>query len=490
MEYIFKKKNFNNQYKYTNNTFKIFVFSIFLILILPKIFMDGLFMDGLIYSSIGNNLAIHLGTFFSPRFSSTLFSSFHEHPPLVFGIESLFFKLFGNAFYIEKIYSGITALLTALIIILIWKKTTKYPELYWLPILFWITIERVFWSFNNNMLENTLGLFSITSIYVLILSIKNVGLKKNIYIFIASFLLFLSFLSKGFTGLFPLGFYFLYFIANYRYYSIKKVIFNTFLLIILFLSVILIFFLIFPQAYESISKYIETQVVSSIAGKNRVGSRFSFICGFFEELILILLICTFFILINIKRIKIFMSDLKENKTHLIFFLFIGLSAFIPLMVSPKLSLFYMVPSFPYFAIFFSILIGDIINNYINHLNKYSLSIKLFRVFIYLIIVSTIIFTVLNFGKPYRDKDLITDINIIGNYLPEHMVISVPPAYNQQFTMFAYFQRKHHININCSNEYDEFVLLKKDEPDINGYKNCYLNLINFKLLKKQSIIPHK
>lgn len=79
-----------------------FITGIFFILICPNFLTEGMFMDGLMYSAISKNLANGIGTFWNPYLSETLFPEFHEHPPLAFGIQSIFYNLFGESFYVEK----------------------------------------------------------------------------------------------------------------------------------------------------------------------------------------------------------------------------------------------------------------------------------------------------------------------------------------------------------------------------------------------------
>ncbi len=52
-------------------------------------------------------------------------ASFHEQPPLVFGIQALFFKLLGNSMYVERFYTFLTACITALLIVVFWKMIFK-----------------------------------------------------------------------------------------------------------------------------------------------------------------------------------------------------------------------------------------------------------------------------------------------------------------------------------------------------------------------------
>lgn len=62
-------------------------------------------MDGNIYASLSRNLAFGIGNFWDPSLSEYFGKEFHDHPPLAFGIQALFFKLIGDYFWVEKLYS-------------------------------------------------------------------------------------------------------------------------------------------------------------------------------------------------------------------------------------------------------------------------------------------------------------------------------------------------------------------------------------------------
>jgi 4-amino-4-deoxy-L-arabinose transferase-like glycosyltransferase len=95
----------------------------FLGLILPVLIQDGFFMDGLLYTCVAKNQGNGIGSFWFPISDATWNvagkTTFHEHPPLVFGIQSIFFEVLGNSMYVERFYSFLTACITALLIVAI-----------------------------------------------------------------------------------------------------------------------------------------------------------------------------------------------------------------------------------------------------------------------------------------------------------------------------------------------------------------------------------
>src|SRR5690606_12591194 len=92
--------------------------------LLPALGMQGMFMDGMLYSVVAHNQANGFGDFWFPRFSATGLAglkTFHEHPPLGFGLQALWFKVFGSADWVERAYSLLTAIMTAALIVGIWR---------------------------------------------------------------------------------------------------------------------------------------------------------------------------------------------------------------------------------------------------------------------------------------------------------------------------------------------------------------------------------
>ena len=280
-------------------------------------------MDGLIYSTISHNMANGFGSFFYPSFSQTIMHVFNEHPPLVFGIQRLFFELFGNAFYVEKIYSFLCAILTIILMVFLWKKIAPSKvtrQMYWLPILLWIIVPTISWSFNNNMLENTMGLFSLIATYLLLLSSDKRGFSAFLYLFSGSLFIFLAFLSKGFPSLYPLAFFFIYFFTYGEKISFKKALFSTLLSLLIVSSLFFLYLYSSADALINFSAYFNSQVLSSIEGKREFSSRWDLFSNLSRELIVpfTLIVIIYFSNKFFSKIKIY-KDSSLNKATLFFF---------------------------------------------------------------------------------------------------------------------------------------------------------------------------
>jgi 4-amino-4-deoxy-L-arabinose transferase-like glycosyltransferase len=107
-----------------NKAFWLIAFAAMIGLTLPTLIQDGMFMDAMLYTSVSHNLSMGIGTFWFPEFSVHNvggLSSFHEQPPLVFGIQSLFYTVLGDSMYVERFYTFLTMVITAFLINLVWK---------------------------------------------------------------------------------------------------------------------------------------------------------------------------------------------------------------------------------------------------------------------------------------------------------------------------------------------------------------------------------
>ena len=191
------------------------ILGLFGCIVAVPLFSDGMFLDGVIYAAVSNNMALGIGHFWEPHLSNTLFDSFYEHPPLAMGLESLWFKLFGSSIYVERFYSLACFFINARIIVKIWRELTNDKSLSFLPLLFFILIPDIQWSFSNNLLENTMMIFCCLSFYFLI---KHLKTARIAFLVLSGFLLYLSILSKGFVGLYLWGVSYIFLVLSTKFF--------------------------------------------------------------------------------------------------------------------------------------------------------------------------------------------------------------------------------------------------------------------------------
>jgi 4-amino-4-deoxy-L-arabinose transferase-like glycosyltransferase len=434
----------NNQ----QTPFWLFAFSILIGLTLPTLIKDGMFMDAMLYTCVSHNLSMGIGTFWFPQFSLhnvAGLSSFHEQPPLVFGIQSLFFRLLGDSMYVERFYTFTTLVLSAMLIVLLWKEVFKDELAYltkgWLPLIFWITIPVCFWSYSNNMHENTLTIFTLLAV---LFSLKAFRAEKYSFLLmtLSGLAVFLATLSKGLPGLFPIGVPLLYWIITGKIRFSAA--FVQTLIIVLVPALFYTLLLLFPESRESLSIYFFKRALHRINEVPTVDSRFYILGRLLMELIpQFILVVVFLIIGRIRKINLRLTD---HLREIIFFLAVGLSASLPLMLTLVQKGFYFVPALPYFATGLAMLIVPVVSG-LTHKN--TAGSKLHRNLLIassLLLLSVATFSFAQVGKTGRNKELLHDVYLIGKIVPQHSVVSIPIGLWNAWDLQCYLIRYYNISL--------------------------------------------
>jgi hypothetical protein len=470
---MIKKKTFSQTLP-----FYLFTVGVYLLIVYKDIFSNGMFLDGLIYSTVSKNIADGLGTFWNPHFTATCLADFHEHPPLAFGIQSLFYTFLGGSRFIDKLYSVLTVLVVGFIIHKIWKSLGyKYS---WLPLFIWLLTPTIFWSSYNNLLENTLSVFTSLSVLFYLISQEN---KRYLFIILSGSVLAFGFLTKGFVAFFPWTFPFLWWIFL-RNKSFGKMITDS-AGIILFTLTPLLLIMMFPVARVSLLKYFDNQVLNSIQNVVTVNSRFDIVKRLISELAPAAGICIILYLwVKIRRSKMIFT--VENVRKSLLFLLFGLTGVLPIMISMKQSGFYIVPAYPFFALGLSILIYSYVDSLMMHLNYKSKGFLIFKWMGYGLFCLGIMLSIVFSDHYSRDKNKIEDTYAIIKDIPRGTIINILPDMYEDWGLHAYYARFKNISLDPDlNNRRDFLLIKNesysDTLNLN-YEIVKLNTIDFKLYK--------
>lgn len=460
----------------------LFVFLLTLLTTLPKATAHGLGGDGQFYAVLARNLSEGIGNFWVPSFSETLLSGFYEHPPLAIGIQSLFFRIFGDSYLVEKFYSLGTLFIVQLFMVLIWfrlfKNNERLKALFWLPLLFLILVPTVTHSIGNNVLENTMGVFTIIAMYSLLRSIDN---DINYYwTFFAALMLVFAILAKGPAGSFLLVFYPLYFLTTKsinRKTAIKSTVFHVFSF-----SLIFGLLLLNDAARDSLTHYFNGQLMGAI--KNGRGmakdSHFYIVGELLKDLLPLFIILVLMYAFKRKNIK-FNYDAQVLKIALLF-LVLGLSASIPSMISLKQNVTYIVTCYPYFAIGFAILVMMMSDNSKGKKQGVSNSAKVLSIMSIVAIFSVLVFSFSANERVLKQKNYYYDAKIISKYLTAQTVIGLCSKPMFPWDIHSFFARYYRVSLDYNAPYKHKYFIGSTacapEPS-NSYK-----LINtkFKYLK--------
>jgi len=467
--------------------FRIATIAVFIGLIVPMLIQDGMFMDGLLYTCVAKNLGNGIGSFWFPVSDATWIidgvKSFHEHPPLAFGIQSVFFKLLGNSMYVERFYSLLTACLTAFLIIITWKEIFKenkeMAKYSWLAVLFWVIVPVVYWSFQNNMQENTMGVFSLSAVYFILKGLSSNN-KTLLYIFLAGFFTFLATFSKGVPGLFPIGVVGLYWLINKKPKFYLTVLYTT---ILVFIPALIYYLLLLkPEAKEALTFYLNHRLLGRIDADPTVTNRFHTLIAIFSQLLPVLIIgVILFFVFRKKSINKYFQFKKE----FILFILIGLSASLPLMLTMVQKDFYFSHSIPYFAIAIAILLSPGIEVLVNKIDMGKRGFRNFTYIAYFLLVFAVGFSIFNIGNQSRDKDQLHDTYLIGKNIPNNKIIDTTPSIMTQFNIRYYLVRYFNISTLPSGTEHDYLLIDNENKDIvpEGYEKVELATVRYFLFKK-------
>ncbi len=438
-------------------------------------------MDGMLYTCVSKNLANGIGSFWFPVFSKYGFgglTSFHEHPPLVFAIQSVFFKLLGNGMYTERIYVLFTLALTCYLIVCIWKYVNKDVDerkIAWLPLFFWIIIPVCFWSFSNNMHENTMGIFVLFSVLFYLRSLKE---DKILFIVLSAIFIFLATFSKGIPGLFPVAMPFLYWLTL-RKINFAKVFFHSLILIAIPVLIYAVL-LCFPSANESLSNYFLKRVLHRIGENPTVESHFYIAGRIVVELlpvigVVVLLIFTF-------RKKFILR--REKKQLAVFFILLGLAGVLPLMLTMVQKGFYFIPSLPFFAIGFGLVVSKPLSHWAVRIVNAKTN-KIMLISSVILLIGVFVFSFLNIGKASRDKEMLNDVKEFGRVIPEFSEVSISEHRWNDWPLQCYLIRYHNISIDPQHADNKYRIIDKNAPDstVTNYQKVDLPTLQFDLYKK-------
>ncbi len=455
----------------------VFVVAIFIALISPYLLTYGMFMDGTIYAAISKNLAVGSGSFWSLKFMNNHFNPFLEHPPLAIYLESLFFRLFGDYFFIEKIYSCFTYCISGFLIHFIWKEATLVFKMdqkrSWIPLLLWILFPLVSWVAVNNMLENTMTVFVLLSLLFLFKSLQN----SLVFEVLAGLSLSAAFMSKGPIGLYLWSFYFFYYLI-YQHQSFGKMCLKTVLLIFYTIIPFIFLYLFYPLGFQSLMNYFDHQVIRSIASVTTVSNRFFILWSLVQQLILPFGIGFIWIIIYRFTKDKSISSKLSLKPSFLFFL-IGLSGVLPVMMSLKQSGFYILTTFPFFAFSIAFLLTQLPKIVVPKIYH-----KVFALFALLLLLSSIVFTASKFGSYNRDKDKITDLMVVKKEIPQIQDLNIERSMWDDWALFGYASR--YANFSFWREEEptkQYLLVPKGEDytkEVVGYKLVALKLSNYNL----------
>ncbi len=462
-----------------NKTFWLLTLAIASGVLIPTLVQEGMFLDGITYSAISKNLANGYGSFWKPHYTKLLYPEFYEHPPLVFILQSYFFKLFGDKFFTEGIFSLTTAILTAFAISRCWRLFSDKKEVKeydWMPVLLWISVPLVFWSYKNNLLENSVSVFTTFSVFLIAKSLIE---RKLIYLFFGSLLIIMAFLCKGIVGLFPIVLPFLYMISHKK--SRKHLLYGI-ILILFFGGILFLCLVMIPGLKDNLTNYANQQLLPALNNDREIttSNRFYILFKLFLELLFPILILVYV------GIRTWLSDRQHGmfrNRNALFFLLIAVAASIPLLMTLKQRKFYLIPSIPFYILSMSFWILPYIREIYGRISE--LILGRIRKFSIALLCVVVIVSIFRFGKFSRDGEELKDIYAISRIVPEGSVISTTSELWSDWYLVAYMSRIGYLSLDPDKEHEYFLIKKGDKVEnieLEKYDFVDLNLTKYQVLK--------
>ncbi|MEM6344271.1 MAG: glycosyltransferase family 39 protein [Bacteroidota bacterium] len=398
---------------------------------LPNLFREGMFIDGTLYAILARNLAEGQGSFWAPYFSATYEPVFFAHPPLAFWLESAFFSLLGTSFWVENIFGLFIWGICVWLIAQIWRLLlAAYKPYAWLPVLVWLIVPRVFWSFGNNMLENPLSMWTLAAFWMVLKA--QFQFSWRYWGGICAGLFTLAALhTKGPVGLFPLVMPLLLAVGIGRDW--KRSLVTTFLLWLSF-GLGLGLMLLKEEIWLFWDRYLGKQVIRSLNGQLATDTGpWYLLRRLGEELLPSIGLGT---LVGLFSYRFWRKTEIEWGAVKIFFA-VAISASFPLFVSPKLRDFYLVPSFPYFALAFCALIVAAWHRCSNLWDRLRRPMQLMALGLML---GAIVVSVSRWGTPKRDQKVLAQVHQIGAIVPQRETIHICNSLEKAFALRWYLNR--------------------------------------------------
>ena len=433
-----------------------------MILVVSQLIQDGAFMDGMLYVSVSKNLADGIGTFWDPHFCISYQSSFHEQPPLYFGLLALFYKVFGGSMYVERLFCFCCFLLTGFYIHKLWRKIffadPAIARNSWLPVLYWTIIPICFWAYTNMVEEVVMSLFVVIAVYHSFIALF---LEKRVILnlVLSGIFIFLAFFTKGIQGIFPV-------IAAGAFWLIRKnYIFKTMLLHSLLLVGIplLIYFMtvtLSADAHTSFDKYFGNRLVGTFSNRNDTTDTHFFLLGRLITHLLPIAAISFLLRLIFRKYKATVRN-ERNSDVIKWLLLLGFSGSLPLLITLEQRSFYLVTSMPFFALSIAVWAAPQVSAALSFADAGSKRYKAFALITVLLLAASVGFSALQAGKAKRDAGTLQDVYAFGKLLGHGEIVTVPSRMDYEFSFKEYMIRYFYINTVSAERH--YFICKKDTP---------------------------
>jgi hypothetical protein len=150
----------------------------------------------------------------------------------------------------------------------------------------------------------------------------------------------------------------------------------------------------------------------------------------------------------------------------VFCLLVACSASLPIVISPKQSSYYAAPSWPFYSLALALWCAPSVRSILAHLGtlpQFALSMLRVRVAALSAMGLTLVCSPLWYGAVFRDRELISDVDRIGQIVGRDSNLSVPAQIEHDWALRAYLYRWYYISLDGSTQDPPYRLDPSEAP---------------------------
>ena len=453
--------------------------SLYCLLVLPRMLSYGMFVDGITYASIARNMAENYGSFWQPYYTATAYPTFYEHPPLGFWLQSWAYRLCGDSVYVEAWWGFVVGTLILVGLAGIWRCVTPQGAALagtWFPIMLFVVTPMTSWALANNMLENTLTLFIVLSVWLCLLSVKNPAIFLScLYGILSGLSMVCAILIKGPVALFPLAVPWMSMI-----HEAKKPIKIWTTVMILIMTLMISFGIMFSTNAASVhffKQYIRQQVLASVTGERETStSRFDVLRVVSREQ-LVPLVVGAMLTATIYRLRQ-VPIAAINYRLFLCYLGIALAGSLPILLSAKQKRWYAFPSFPFYTMAIAVVFNDVALAFESFFDKHRKRTNSVSIFALSVLCIAIFLMFFEKKSLRRHVNFHHDFSTQSLTIQEREIISVyPPSLAKNWSLVANMQRKFKASLS-ENIGHKYLLMTTEQVIPEGAFSKYKKMHNY------------
>lgn len=409
---------------------------------LPRALSQGMFFDGLTYAAIARNLSLGFGTQWAPAWLGEG-HPFFEHPPLMLWLEAIAFRIAGDHWYVEKICSAAVLVFTVLALRAAFRETRSSIGV-WLPVLLFWVMPSSNWSAVNNMLDPLQALFGLLAVNSLLSGMREPS-RLPLAVISGALWMVLALLTKGPVGFFPLATPALYALVM-RNTPARRAVLATIGVLALVSAVLAVILVLQPEGKAFFHEYLTRQLFASLSGR-RSGSTSHFNTAVLATILTELEFSALLAAIAVVAARVRTGTwvgLRPSR-EAVLFLAVGASASVPIVVSPDFVSYYLLPSYPFYALGIASWVAPSIRALFSFRSERPVrTIRIVNAILSGALVALGIHTVWHVGQIGRDASAFSAIAAVSEASGDATGVCASPALLVDWRLRAYLERYHRI----------------------------------------------